>query len=73
MSVMGQKQTFTVASPMSGVGVKADIAHTLQRPIVLAVEPSCQSGVLPSVNTSMSHEDRKIGIAENVISNAPGQ
>ena len=32
-----------------------------------------QSGVLPSANASMSHEDRKFGMAENVICNAPGQ
>ncbi len=33
----------------------------------------CQSGVLPSASASMSHEDRKLGMAENVIGNAPGQ
>ncbi len=32
-----------------------------------------QSGVLPSANASMSHEDRKFCMAENVICNAPGQ
>ncbi len=32
-----------------------------------------QFGVLPSANASMSHEDRKLGMAENVIGNAPGQ
>ncbi len=32
-----------------------------------------QFGVLPSPNASMSHEERKLGMAENVIGGAPGQ
>ncbi len=41
--------------------------------MVLAVGSIYRSGVFSSASASMSHEDRKLGMAENVIGNAPGQ
>jgi hypothetical protein len=49
-------------------------AHDLdQEPMVLVVGSCYRPGAPSSANPSMSHEDRKPGVGENVIGSAPGQ
>ena len=66
---------------MSGVGGNPDVAPTWPaRPEIarsgsgtaLPVRLPATSG-LPGAIASMGHEDGKLGVAENVIGNAPGQ
>jgi hypothetical protein len=71
MSPCSQKKTLAAQeNPSSGY---ARARNLLQEPMVLAVGSFYRSGVFSNSSASMSHEDRKLGMAENVISNAPGQ